>query len=100
MSEEKKPEEERSKLPPDVRVFGSRAYLKEVEEKTFCLFRDIEVERFDRKARKPVREKVRELQLPGAFRECETDEERKQPDLQTVHPSTGRVLLLKRIEGT
>lgn len=71
-----------------------KGYLKALEAKTYGLFRNIEVEVFDKEKGRPVREKAGELGPIGIFRECEGDEK---PDLRTVDPISTRLLELKKI---
>ena len=79
----------------DKRIFLEPAYLVEVEKGTYGLYRNVVMEFFDKEKGKPVREKLKAVGPIGLFREAQNDEERRKPDMKTVHPVTQRELLLK-----
>lgn len=91
------PEEKKQNPLGDKRVFAGKAYLLEVEKGTYGLYRDIILEYFDKEKGRPQREKLKSIGPIGLFREAQNDEERRKPDMKTVHPTTMRELLLKNI---
>ena len=89
------PEEKKQNPLGDKRIFLEAAYLTEVERGTYGLYRNLVVEFFDKEKGRPVREKLKAVGPIGIFRECQGEEERRKPDMKTIHPTTGKELLLK-----
>ncbi len=81
------------------RTFATRAYLQEVEPRTFMLFRNVEAEVIDEKTGKMTREKVSQICMsPFPLREYDpkTDDER-QIVLNTFHPVEQRPMKLVEV---
>ena len=87
-------ETNKAKVPEGFKAYLSKAYLVEVEPKTFGLFRDMVIEQKDARTGKVEKEKLRTVGPIGLFRECEGDE---RPDLESFHPVDQRPMRLKNI---
>lgn len=84
----------KSRLDPNVkRVYLTKAFLVEVEPKTFGLYRSTMIEYKD-----GTEEKVNDVGPISLFREIEEKEKTSSTvDLQTFHPVEKRPMSLKRI---
>lgn len=87
--------EKKNMLP----TFASPAYLKEVDPGTYMLYRNIEVEVFDKEKGYPVREKVKELCISvRPLRLLQHGEDESRVVLKTVHPVTAQELKLVEVD--
>lgn len=71
------------------KVFLSKAFLVEVEKKTYGLFRSVMIE-----TPAGVREKVKDVGPIDILREIEGQE---QPDMETFHPTEKRLMKLRSL---
>ena len=78
------------------RVFMSPAFLKVIEKDTYGLFRNIEIETFDKTKGHPMREQAGEIGPIKVLREAEAGEELKIV-LETWHPTEKRMLKLVEV---
>lgn len=84
-SEDDKIEEKKDGLNGN-RIFLTKAFLVEVEKKTFGLFKSVVIETPDGR-----REKVKDVGPIDILRECQGNET---PDLETFHPTEMRPMKL------